>query len=136
MQPSLAEAHATSQEPSLVAQHSLRSVVAQSCEDFPFVTGIRSDAAVKVLHRKPLRGTANLAHAIATFGLELSGIVALDLGATAAGAALWASARRAPPPPRAAPPSPVRPATLPTMQRSSALAVRPTSKAVTSQVSL
>lgn len=46
---------------------------------------VRSDAAVKVLHPKPLRGTAKLAHAIAAFGLELSGMVALDVGAAAGG---------------------------------------------------
>jgi hypothetical protein len=36
-----------------------------------------------VFHPKPLRGTAKLAYAITAFGLELSGMVALDLGAAA-----------------------------------------------------
>jgi 23S rRNA (cytidine1920-2'-O)/16S rRNA (cytidine1409-2'-O)-methyltransferase len=46
---------------------------------------VRADAAIKVLRPKPLKGTLKLAHAIAAFGLELSGTVAVDVGAAAGG---------------------------------------------------
>ncbi len=44
---------------------------------------VPADAAIKVLKPKPLRGTVKLAHAIATFGLDLTGFVAVDVGAAA-----------------------------------------------------
>jgi 23S rRNA (cytidine1920-2'-O)/16S rRNA (cytidine1409-2'-O)-methyltransferase len=46
---------------------------------------VPADAAIKVLKAKPLRGTVKLAHAIATFGLDLTGFVAVDVGAAAGG---------------------------------------------------
>lgn len=46
---------------------------------------VRADAGLKVLRPKPLRGTAKLAHAIASFDLDLTGLVAVDLGAAAGG---------------------------------------------------
>jgi 23S rRNA (cytidine1920-2'-O)/16S rRNA (cytidine1409-2'-O)-methyltransferase len=46
---------------------------------------VPADAAIKVLKPKPLRGTVKLAHAIATFGLDLTGFVAVDVGAAAGG---------------------------------------------------
>jgi 23S rRNA (cytidine1920-2'-O)/16S rRNA (cytidine1409-2'-O)-methyltransferase len=46
---------------------------------------VRADAAVKVMRPKPLRGTAKLAHAIERFGVNVSGLVAVDLGAAAGG---------------------------------------------------
>jgi 23S rRNA (cytidine1920-2'-O)/16S rRNA (cytidine1409-2'-O)-methyltransferase len=46
---------------------------------------VRSDAAIRILRPKPLRGTAKLAHAIEQFGLDASGLVAVDLGASAGG---------------------------------------------------
>lgn len=46
---------------------------------------VRADAAIKVVRAKPLKGTVKLAHAIAAFGLDLSGVVAVDVGAAAGG---------------------------------------------------
>ena len=46
---------------------------------------VRADSALKVLRPKPLRGTLKLAYAIESFGLELTGLVAVDLGAAAGG---------------------------------------------------
>ncbi|HXW80289.1 MAG TPA: SAM-dependent methyltransferase [Acidimicrobiales bacterium] len=46
---------------------------------------VRADAAIKIVRPKPLRGTAKLAHAIERFGLDVSGLVAVDLGAAAGG---------------------------------------------------
>jgi 23S rRNA (cytidine1920-2'-O)/16S rRNA (cytidine1409-2'-O)-methyltransferase len=46
---------------------------------------VRADAAIKVVRAKPLRGAVKLRHAIATFDLDLSGLVAVDVGAAAGG---------------------------------------------------
>ena len=46
---------------------------------------VRADASLQVLASKPLRGTVKLAHALASFALELTGLVAVDLGAAAGG---------------------------------------------------
>jgi 23S rRNA (cytidine1920-2'-O)/16S rRNA (cytidine1409-2'-O)-methyltransferase len=46
---------------------------------------VRADAAVKIVKPKPLRGTAKLAHAIERFGVDVKGLVAVDLGAAAGG---------------------------------------------------
>jgi 23S rRNA (cytidine1920-2'-O)/16S rRNA (cytidine1409-2'-O)-methyltransferase len=46
---------------------------------------VRADAAIRVLQPKPLRGTVKLAHAITAFGLDMTGLVAVDVGAAAGG---------------------------------------------------
>jgi 23S rRNA (cytidine1920-2'-O)/16S rRNA (cytidine1409-2'-O)-methyltransferase len=46
---------------------------------------VRADASIKVVRPKTLKGTVKLAHAIVTFGLDLSGVVAVDVGAAAGG---------------------------------------------------
>lgn len=46
---------------------------------------VRSDAAVRLLRRQPLRGTIKLAHALSIFGARTTDTVALDLGAAAGG---------------------------------------------------
>jgi 23S rRNA (cytidine1920-2'-O)/16S rRNA (cytidine1409-2'-O)-methyltransferase len=46
---------------------------------------VRADAAIKVLRRKPLRGTVKLAHALGAFGLDVTGRVAVDVGAVDGG---------------------------------------------------
>jgi len=46
---------------------------------------VRADAAVRICHARPLRGTIKLAHGLAAFGVEAAGAVALDLGAAAGG---------------------------------------------------
>jgi 23S rRNA (cytidine1920-2'-O)/16S rRNA (cytidine1409-2'-O)-methyltransferase len=46
---------------------------------------VRADASIKIVRPKPLRGTAKLAHAMEQFGLDVSGLVAVDLGAAAGG---------------------------------------------------
>jgi 23S rRNA (cytidine1920-2'-O)/16S rRNA (cytidine1409-2'-O)-methyltransferase len=46
---------------------------------------VRGDAAIKLVRSRPLRGTAKLAHAIQVFGLDLNGLVAVDIGAAAGG---------------------------------------------------
>ncbi len=46
---------------------------------------VRADAAIKIVRPKPLRGTAKLAHAIERFGIYVTGLVAVDLGASAGG---------------------------------------------------
>ncbi len=46
---------------------------------------VRANASIKVLWPKPLRGSAKLARAIASFALDLTGLVAVDLGAAAGG---------------------------------------------------
>jgi 23S rRNA (cytidine1920-2'-O)/16S rRNA (cytidine1409-2'-O)-methyltransferase len=46
---------------------------------------VRADAAIKVVRAKPLRGAVKLRHAIAAFDLDLSGLVAVDVGAAAGG---------------------------------------------------
>jgi 23S rRNA (cytidine1920-2'-O)/16S rRNA (cytidine1409-2'-O)-methyltransferase len=46
---------------------------------------VRADAAIKLVRAKPLRGTAKLAHAIDVFGLDVKGLVAVDIGAAAGG---------------------------------------------------
>lgn len=48
-------------------------------------TRVRADAAIRIYHPRPLRGTIKLAHALAAFGIDASGAVALDLGAAAGG---------------------------------------------------
>jgi len=48
-------------------------------------TRVRADAAIRIRHPRPLRGTIKLAHALATFGIGAAGVVALDLGAAAGG---------------------------------------------------
>jgi 23S rRNA (cytidine1920-2'-O)/16S rRNA (cytidine1409-2'-O)-methyltransferase len=60
-------------------------------------TLVRADAAIRVLRRRPLRGTRKLAAALASLGVTVHGGVALDLGASAGGftqALLDAGARR------------------------------------------
>jgi 23S rRNA (cytidine1920-2'-O)/16S rRNA (cytidine1409-2'-O)-methyltransferase len=46
---------------------------------------VRADAAIKIVRPKALRGTVKLAHAIERFGLDVSGLVVVDLGAAAGG---------------------------------------------------
>jgi FtsJ-like methyltransferase len=48
-------------------------------------TRVRADAAIRIRHPRLLRGTIKLAHALATFGIDVAGVVALDLGAAAGG---------------------------------------------------
>ena len=48
-------------------------------------TRVRADAAIRIRHPRPLRGTIKLAHALAAFGINAAGAVALDLGAAAGG---------------------------------------------------
>ncbi len=60
-------------------------------------TRVPAEAAIRIHHPRPLRGTIKLAHALACFGIDASGAVALDLGAAAGGftqALLDAGARR------------------------------------------
>jgi 23S rRNA (cytidine1920-2'-O)/16S rRNA (cytidine1409-2'-O)-methyltransferase len=46
---------------------------------------VRIDARIQLLQTRPLRGTVKLSHALDAFGLDLRGLVALDLGAAAGG---------------------------------------------------
>jgi 23S rRNA (cytidine1920-2'-O)/16S rRNA (cytidine1409-2'-O)-methyltransferase len=46
---------------------------------------VRADAAIQIRHPRPLRGTIKLACALAAFGIDAAGTVALDLGAAAGG---------------------------------------------------
>ena len=46
---------------------------------------VPADASLQVLAPKPLRGTVELAYALVSFALELTGLVAVDLGAAAGG---------------------------------------------------
>jgi 23S rRNA (cytidine1920-2'-O)/16S rRNA (cytidine1409-2'-O)-methyltransferase len=58
---------------------------------------VRSDASLRIVRRKPLRGTVKLRAAFDVFGIDASGLVALDVGAAAGGftqALLDAGARR------------------------------------------
>ncbi len=58
---------------------------------------VRSDASLRILGRKPLRGTVKLRAALDEFGVDARGLVALDVGAAAGGftqALLDAGARR------------------------------------------
>jgi 23S rRNA (cytidine1920-2'-O)/16S rRNA (cytidine1409-2'-O)-methyltransferase len=48
-------------------------------------TRVRADAVVQIRHPRPLRGTIKLTHALAAFGIDAAGSVALDLGAAAGG---------------------------------------------------
>jgi 23S rRNA (cytidine1920-2'-O)/16S rRNA (cytidine1409-2'-O)-methyltransferase len=48
-------------------------------------TRVRADAAIQIHRPRPLRGTIKLAHALAGFGIDAAGIIALDLGAAAGG---------------------------------------------------
>jgi 23S rRNA (cytidine1920-2'-O)/16S rRNA (cytidine1409-2'-O)-methyltransferase len=48
-------------------------------------TRVRADAAIQIRHTRPLRGTIKLAHALAAFGIDAAGAIALDLGAAAGG---------------------------------------------------
>jgi 23S rRNA (cytidine1920-2'-O)/16S rRNA (cytidine1409-2'-O)-methyltransferase len=48
-------------------------------------TRVRADAAIRIRHPRPLRGTIKLAHALSTFGIDAADAVALDLGAAAGG---------------------------------------------------
>ncbi len=48
-------------------------------------TRVRADAAIRIRHPRPLRGTIKLAHALTVFGVDAAGAVALDLGAAAGG---------------------------------------------------
>jgi 23S rRNA (cytidine1920-2'-O)/16S rRNA (cytidine1409-2'-O)-methyltransferase len=48
-------------------------------------TRVRADAAIRIRHPRLLRGTIKLAHALAAFGIDAAGAVALDLGAAAGG---------------------------------------------------
>ena len=48
-------------------------------------TRVRADAAIQIRHPRPLRGTIKLAYALAAFGVDAAGAVALDLGAAAGG---------------------------------------------------
>jgi len=48
-------------------------------------TRVRAGAAIEVRDPRPLRGTIKLAHALAAFGIDAAGSVALDLGAAAGG---------------------------------------------------
>ncbi len=58
---------------------------------------VRADASLRIVEARPLRGTRKLAHALQALGVEVEGLVALDLGAAAGGftrALLDAGARR------------------------------------------
>lgn len=58
---------------------------------------VRANASVRLLGDAPLRGTIKLTHALRAFGLDVTGLSALDLGAAAGGftqALLDAGARR------------------------------------------
>lgn len=46
---------------------------------------VRSDASVRVIHQTLLRGQIKLRHALATFGTDVRGATALDIGAAAGG---------------------------------------------------
>jgi 23S rRNA (cytidine1920-2'-O)/16S rRNA (cytidine1409-2'-O)-methyltransferase len=46
-------------------------------------TRVRADAAIRIRHPRPLRGTIKLAHALAAFAIDAADAVALDLGAAA-----------------------------------------------------
>jgi 23S rRNA (cytidine1920-2'-O)/16S rRNA (cytidine1409-2'-O)-methyltransferase len=46
---------------------------------------VRADASVRLLRSTPLRGTVKLSHALRAFGLDVTGLTALDLGAAAGG---------------------------------------------------
>ena len=48
-------------------------------------TRVRADAAIRIRHPRPLRGTIKLAHALAAFEINAAGAIALDLGAAAGG---------------------------------------------------
>ena len=48
-------------------------------------TRVRADAAIRVRHPRVLRGAIKLAHALAVFGVDAAGAIALDLGAAAGG---------------------------------------------------
>ena len=48
-------------------------------------TRVRADAAIRIRHPRLLRGTIKLAHALAAFGIDAAGAIALDLGAAAGG---------------------------------------------------
>ncbi len=48
-------------------------------------TRVRADAAIQIRRPRPLRGTIKLAHALAAFGIDAAGAIALDLGAAAGG---------------------------------------------------
>lgn len=48
-------------------------------------TRVRADAAIRICRPRPLRGTIKLARALAAFGIDAAGAVALDLGAAAGG---------------------------------------------------
>ena len=48
-------------------------------------TRVRADAAIRIRHPRLLRGTIKLAHALAAFGVDAAGAIALDLGAAAGG---------------------------------------------------
>jgi len=48
-------------------------------------TRVRADAAIRIRHPRPLRGTIKLARALTAFGVDAAGAVALDLGAAAGG---------------------------------------------------
>jgi 23S rRNA (cytidine1920-2'-O)/16S rRNA (cytidine1409-2'-O)-methyltransferase len=48
-------------------------------------TRVRTDAAIRICHPRPLRGTIKLSHALTTFGIRAAGLVVLDLGAAAGG---------------------------------------------------
>ena len=48
-------------------------------------TRVRADAAIAIRHPRLLRGTIKLAHALAVFGIDAAGAIALDLGAAAGG---------------------------------------------------
>jgi len=48
-------------------------------------TRVRADAAIRIRHPRRLRGTVKLGHALAAFGIDAAGAVALDLGAAAGG---------------------------------------------------
>jgi len=48
-------------------------------------TRVRADAAIRIRQPRLLRGTIKLAHALAAFGVDAVGAVAVDLGAAAGG---------------------------------------------------
>ena len=48
-------------------------------------TRVRADAVIRIRQPRPLRGTIKLARALAVFGIDPAGAVALDLGAAAGG---------------------------------------------------
>ena len=48
-------------------------------------TRVRADAAIRIRHPRPLRGTIKLARALTAFEVDAAGAVALDLGAAAGG---------------------------------------------------